>query len=143
MEIKELKDFEALDVYSLFWRLAIAVHEHPRYRDVPWEKFYAQVQDEFTDDQKKILIIESIMIGALTREELESCVSFTKDKNGVTYNRSNIKNLNPAELIEIVSEVLLEVSKIRVKLVNESEKKNSRDSVLISEKPMSEILVSL
>jgi hypothetical protein len=82
------------------------------------------------EDQEK-LIREAVMFVELQKEEVEALVCFCADKNGVPFSAENIKSLGPQDLVEIVVAVCLEISKIKINFVSESEKKNSKTSPLM------------
>jgi hypothetical protein len=88
-----------------------------------YEKFHAAFETK-TDAEKEVMIREAILFVKLEDEEIEALLSFTTDKNGVPYSKVNIKNLSPKDLHECIVAVCMELSRIKIDLVTEAEKKN-------------------
>lgn len=61
---------------------------------------------------------EIIKLGAetfnLSMEEICFLIGLVEDANGVPYSKSNIDNLKPNEIIDIIIEVCLEISRVTV-----------------------------
>jgi hypothetical protein len=64
----------------------------------------------------------------LEQDEVEAIIGFASDKNGIPYSPANLKNLSPDELHEIIVSVCMEIGRIRIELVSESEKKKLNTS---------------
>jgi hypothetical protein len=88
-----------------------------------YEAFYARVSLMPPRDQEK-LIREAALLVELKQEEVEAFACFAADPNGIPYDASNLKNLGPREIHEIIVAVCVEISKIKVDLISDGEKKN-------------------
>ena len=70
--------------------------------------------EKSTEEEKR----EIIKLGAetfnLSIEEICFLIGLVEDANGVTYSKSNIDNLKPNEIIDIIIEVCLEISRVTV-----------------------------
>lgn len=123
MQVLELKGFKSLRALNAFNALLLGLKMLPAYMHEDYETFYTRVKSLGEDEQKKLLK-EAAMFVELSKEEVEALVCFVADKNGVPYQAANIKNLSPDQLIDVIVAVCFEISKIKIDLVTESEKKN-------------------
>jgi len=122
-KVLPLVGFKALRAFNAFHALLLGVKMLPAYMGESYEDFLARIEEMPPDDQRKILLAGARHVN-LEKEELESLICFCTDKNGVPYSSENMKNLDPAELVEVIVAVCLEIGKIKITFVSESEKKN-------------------
>lgn len=125
MKVLELKGYRSLRALNAFHTLMLGLKMLPSYATEDYETFYSRVQLMSPQDQEK-LIREAAFFVELRPEEVEALVSFCADKNNVPYSAENMKSLKPDELIEIIVAVCVEISKIKIDLVTDAEKKNSQ-----------------
>lgn len=123
VKVLELKGYKSLRALNAFNALMLGLKMLPQYMGESYESFLARIHDMPHEDQKK-MIREAALFVELTKEEVEALVCFCADKNGVPYSSENLKNLGPAEQVEIIVEVCAEISKIKIDFVSETEKKN-------------------
>lgn len=107
----------------------------PQYAELTYEEFFESFKDK-SDEEKEKLIRESICFVELSKEEVLAAASFCCDANGVEYGSSNLDNLNPAEIMEVLVAVCMEIGKIKIDLVSESEKKKFQMSRLTCVPPL-------
>jgi hypothetical protein len=74
------------------------------------------------------MIREAVLFVELDEDEVKSLICFCTDKNGVPYTEENLKSLSPADLVEIIVAVSVQISKIKIDFVSEKEKKNLKIS---------------
>lgn len=122
MKVLELKGYKSLRAVNAFHTLMLGMKMLPAFLGESYESFNARTS-EFSDDEKLKLIKEAALFVELQEEEVKALVSFCTDANGYPYQASNINNLSPSELLECVVAVCFEISKIKVDLLSESEKK--------------------
>ncbi len=123
IKVLELRGYKSLKALQAFHTLLLGLKMLPAYMGETYEDFYDRVSKMPASDQEK-LVREAALFVELTKEELDSLVAFSADRNGVPYSAENMKNLGPKELHEIVVAVCMEISKIKIDLVSESQKKN-------------------
>lgn len=124
MKVLELKGYKSLRALNAFHALMLGVKMLPQYLGESYEEFYSRINAMPESDQEKI-IKEAALFVELQKDEVEALVCFCTDANGVPYGPENLKNLNPAQLIDVIVSVCMEIAKFKIDLVNESEKKNS------------------
>lgn len=95
----------------------------PMYMGESYETFYGRLQEMSESEQGK-MIREAALFVNLSKEEVDALVGFCCDKNGVPYEASNIKNLSPDQLIDVIVAVSQEIIKIKIDLVTDEQKKN-------------------
>lgn len=132
MKILPLKGYKSLRALNGFHALLLGLKMLPAYILEDYETFYASFKDK-TEDAKEKLIREAAVFVQLQQDEVEAIVSFATDGNGIPYTAVNVKNLDAGQLHEIIVAVCMEIGRIRIELVSESEKKNSLDSQSTSE----------
>lgn len=122
-KVLPLVGYKSLRALNAFHALLLGLKMLPAYLAEGYESFYASFAEK-SDEEKEKLIREAAVFVQLTQEEVEALVSFCSDKNGVPYSAVNVKNLNAGELHEIIVAVCMEIGRIKIDLVSESEKKN-------------------
>jgi hypothetical protein len=127
MKVLELRGYKSLRALNVFHTLMLGLKMLPAYVGEAYEDFFARVSDMPPADQEK-LIREAALFVELQKEEVEALVGFCADPNGVPYAASNLKNLGPKEIHEIIVAVCLEIAKIKIDLVSDAEKKNLKIS---------------
>lgn len=66
-------------------------------------------------DKRKVHFKFAVLFGAsLDPDELLSVCKFRKDKNGVAFSKENIQNITMSDLVNIVSDVCVELSEEKV-----------------------------
>lgn len=123
MKVLELRGYKSLKALNAFHALMLGLKMLPAYMGESYEDFYARVSEMDAASQEK-LIREAALFVELQKDEVEALVGFCCDPNGVPYSAENVKNLGPKELVEVIVAVCVEISKIKIDLVTESEKKN-------------------
>ncbi len=122
--ILPLIGYKSLRALNAFHALLLGLKMLPAYQMVGYETFYASFTDR-TDEDKEKLLREAVVFVQLQQDEVEAVISFASDKNGVPYTAVNLKNLGAGELHEIIVAVCMEIGRIKVDLVSETEKKKS------------------
>lgn len=123
MKVLELRGYKSLKALNAFHTLILGLKMLPAYCAESYEEFYSRISEMPPKDQEK-LIREAALFVDLQKEEVEAMVCFCTDRNGVPISPENIKNLSPAELVEMIVSVSMEIAKIKIDLISESEKKN-------------------
>lgn len=118
-ELKGIKSLRALNVFST---LSIGLKMTPDYAKLTFVDFFKLLQD-LPEDEQRAKLTEAVMVVQLEPDEVTSILSFCSDSNGVPYSHENIKNLGPAQIVDLIVAVCLEVSKIKIDSVSEAEKK--------------------
>lgn len=121
-EVIELKGYKSLRALNAFNALMLGLKMLPSYMNFSYEDFYLRM-DQMPDEDKLKLITEASLFVELQKEEVEALVCFCKDKNGVPFEASNLKNLGPKEMIDVIVSVCFEISKIKIDFVTDNEKK--------------------
>ncbi len=127
MKVLELKGYKSLKALNVFHSLMLGLKMLPAYIGESYEEFFARVQEMPAEDQEK-LIREAALFVTLDPDEVAALICFIPDANGVPYTSENIKGLSVDQIFECVVAVALEVSKIKINFVSESEKKNLKIS---------------
>lgn len=130
MKTLELKGFKSLRALNAFHTLMLGLKMLPAYMTESYEDFYSRIELMSEEDQEK-LIREAVLFVNLSEEEVEALICFATDPNGIPYGPSNVKNLNPSQLVEVIVAVCKAIAKIKVNFVSETEKKNFQTSQLI------------
>ncbi len=123
MRVLELKGYKSLKALNVFHALMLGLKMLPAYLNESYEDFYSKVELMSPEDQER-LIREAVLFVELQKDEVEAIICFCCDANGVPYTSENLKNLGPAQLIEIIVAVAKEIAKIKITFVSEAEKKN-------------------
>lgn len=122
-KVSELKGYKSLRALNAFSALMLGLKMLPAYMEEDYQPFLDRIQAMPPADQKK-MIREAAMFVQLEKDEVDSLIAFCSDKNGVAYDDTNMHNLGPDELVEVIVAVCSEVAKIKINFVSEDEKKN-------------------
>ncbi len=122
MKVLELKGYKSLQALNAFHKLILGLKMLPAYMTESYEDFLNRIEVMPIQDKEK-MIREAALFVELQKEEVEVMVGFCTDPNGVPWQAENIKSLGPAEIFECIVAVSMEMVKIKIDLVSESEKK--------------------
>lgn len=123
MKVLELKGLPSYFALQTFHKLMLGLKMLPAYMGESYEDFYARIEVLSSEAQEKF-IREAVLFVPLERDEIFSLLNFCTDANGVPYGIENSKSLKPDQLHEMMVGVCVEIAKIKVNFVSESEKKN-------------------
>lgn len=123
MKVLELKGYKAFRAFNAFHTLLLGLKMLPAYIHEGYDAFYTRFSELPESEQEK-MIKEAALFVELSKDELEALVSFCTDKHGVPYESTNIKNLTPDQLINVIVAVCKEIGKIKIDLLSPDEKKN-------------------
>lgn len=124
MKVLELKGYKSLRALNAFHTLMLGLKMLPAYMSETYEDFFARVSEMSEADQEKV-IRQAALFVQLEEDEVEALISFGTDKLGVPYSSVNKKNLGPGDIIDVIVAVCVEISKIKIDLVSDSQKKKS------------------
>ncbi len=123
MKVLELRGYKSYKALQAFHTLMLGLKMLPSYAGEKYEDFYARLDEMPEADQEK-LVREAALFVPLDQVELEALLCFATDKNGVPYSKENLGALGPKDLHEVIVAVAMEISRIKIDLVSESEKKS-------------------
>ncbi len=123
MKVAELKGFKSLRALNVFHTLMLGLKMLPAYMTEQYEEFYEKLSKMEPASQEK-LIREAALFVELQKEEVEALVCFCSDPNGVPYSKENLASLGPDQILEVIVSVCMEISKIKIDIISEREKKN-------------------
>lgn len=109
-------------------KLLLGLKMLPEYENIKYAEFFESFR-EMDDSEKESKIRIAAAFVELTVEELQAIICFGSDSNGIAYTSANLKNLKPDEIFEVIVAVALEVSRIKITLVSQEEKKKLSTSV--------------
>lgn len=119
LPLKGTKSLAALRVTS---HLLMGYKMLPALLGTSYQVFHESFK-EMPEFEKETIIRQAVAFVEVSPEDVEAMASFCTDANGIPYSKANIKNLGPDELMEIVVAVAMEISRIKINLVSEEEKK--------------------
>lgn len=123
MNILPLKGPKSVRALQAFQVLVLCGNMLPEYMGMPRED-YAQMADELDEEAKEKLLRKILVTIPTQDEEIYVLAGFVTDKHGVPYSKVNIDNLGPGEIVEILVAVCMALSKIKVTMLTDEEKKN-------------------
>jgi len=122
VKVLPLKGYKSLKALNAFNALLLGLKMLPMYRSTSYEVFYEGFNEK-SEGEKETFLREAVAFVQLEQDEVEAVIGFACDPNGIPYGPANLKNLNPSELLEVIVAVCMEIGRIKVTLVSESEKK--------------------
>jgi hypothetical protein len=122
MKILPLKGYRSLKALNAFHTLLLGLKMLPLYVGEDYETFYEGFNQK-SDAEKEKLLKEACLFVPLQSDEVDALLAFATDKNGIPFSDVNSKNLGPSEIVDCVVSVCMEIGKIKIELLSESEKK--------------------
>jgi hypothetical protein len=132
VKVLPLKGYKSLRALNAFHALLLGLKMLPAYSEQSYESFFESFNQK-TEQEKETLIREAVVFVELAEDEVESLISFATDKNDIPYSQVNLRNLSPAEMHETIVAVCMEIGRIKIDLVSQTEKKNCPPVLSISE----------
>lgn len=123
MKVAKLKGLDSYYACQAYNKLVLGLKMLPAYYHEDYTTFVDRISKMPFEDQEKVLREAAIFV-KLDPEEFMSMAKFTCDANGVPFDSSNVNNLTPDMIHEIIVAVSLEILKIPVRLIPEAQKKN-------------------
>lgn len=123
IKVLELRGYNSLRALNAFSALMLGIKMLPEYMLEDYDSFMKRVQ-ELPEDKQKELLFQAARHVQLEQGEVEALICFCTDKNGIPYRSENLKNLSPDQIVEIIVAVCYEISKIKIDIISDSEKKN-------------------
>lgn len=117
-----LVGMKSLRALNAFHTLLLGLKMLPAYFQLDYVTFFESFEEK-TEAQKETLLREAAAFVQLSDDEVHALVSFSTDVNGVAYGPSNVANLKPDELFEVIVAVCMEIGRIKIDLVSAAEKK--------------------
>lgn len=130
MQVLPLVGTKAYSALIAVQKLLMGLKMLPEYEKQPYVEFFESFR-EMSDADKENHIRMAAAFVELTVEELQAIICFGTDANGIAYTSANLKNLKPEEIFDVIVAVALEVSRIKITLVSQNEKKKLSTSVSI------------
>lgn len=118
-----LVGYKSLRALNAFHMIMMGLKMIPIYAFIPYEEFF-QSFEEKTQPEKDMFLREGLAIIELQEDEIEALLGFCTDPNGIPYGKANVKNLDLKTIYDCCLMVLIEISKIEITFITESEKKN-------------------
>lgn len=118
--IKGYNCYRAYQVYRdillasyIFWNAnKVYLSEKPEEKET-YKDFLKRFENSSEEEKREIIKLGADTFN-LSFEEVSFLIGQVEDANGVPYSKANMNNLKPQEIIEIIIEVCLEISKVTV-----------------------------
>jgi hypothetical protein len=127
MSVLPLKGYKSLKAYHAFNALMLGLKMLPAYLAEGSQEFFDRIEKMSPEDQKT-MIVEAAKFVEIQQDELEAIICFCKDSNGVPYGKEQMNNMSLEDIQKCIVAVCVEISKIKIDFVTESEKKNLKIS---------------
>lgn len=122
IKVDPIRGFKSLRAINVFSTLMLGLKMVPEFVVEEHDDFLERVHN-LPEDEKRRLFKRAVEIVELERGEVAACLSFVRDPNGVPYSSLNMDNLSHTEIINAVTEVCMEISRMEVSSLTEDEKK--------------------
>jgi hypothetical protein len=123
MKVLELKGYKSLRAFNAFHTLMLGLKMLPMYIGESYERFYENMK-ELPESEQESMIRQAALFVELTKDEVEALASFCTDANGIPFQASNINNLSPDQIVDVIVSVCKEIAKFKIDLLTDKEKKN-------------------
>lgn len=123
IKTKELEGYESFLALQVWYKVMIGYKMFAPNAHFELEKFFEHLGD-MDDAEKEKCVREALLITPLSKEDIELVSVFCSDANGVSFKQENMRKLSPSQVHDILAKVFMEITKIKINLLSEDEKKN-------------------
>lgn len=123
LKVLPLEGLKSLRAFNVYHTLLLGYKMLPAKLSMTYEKFLEEFEGQNEDDKIKTLREAAAMI-PLEQEEVDALTSFCCDINGIPLTKINTAKMSPAQLIDVIVCVCMEISKIKLYSIGEDVKKN-------------------
>lgn len=123
IKVLELKGYNSLRALNAFSALMLGIKMLPEYMLEDYDSFMKRVT-ELPEEKQKAILLQAARHIELDRGEVEALVGFCADPNGIPYRAESLKSLSPDKIVEMIVAVAFEISKIKIDIISDTEKKN-------------------
>lgn len=127
-EVLKIEGLKSQPTLAAYGALLMGLKMTPEYAFKSYEEFLDMVHKLPEEDIKKIFR-SAFHFVPMEEDELLSFLRWVKDPNGVPFSHVNVKNLSLEAIREAVVAVCLEITRFKIDLVSDDEKKNSLTSL--------------
>ena len=113
MKIKELKGLKAVKALNVYVKLVIGLALTHLNKEKTIEGFL-KAFEEYAPEKRRELLKFACLIVQLEDDEIEALTRFAQDDNGIAYERPSLAYLKPSEVVNIMTDVALAVSEVKV-----------------------------
>lgn len=122
MRILPLVGYNSIKALHAFQALILGLKMLPINLDKTFPE-YSFDFNEKTDAEKETMLRQAVAFVDLSKDEIESILSFATDPNGIPYSKISLAQMKLETIFEIIVQVCLEIGRIEIRLVSEEEKK--------------------
>lgn len=122
IKVDPLKGVKALSALNAFSAVIIGYKMLPIHLTETFDEYFQNFRD-MDDAKKEAILRKALFFVELDQGEVLSLISFVRDPNGVPYTRHNVNNLSIVDLHEALVAVCLEIGRIDIDIIGDSEKK--------------------
>lgn len=112
-KIKPLKGLKALKAFNVYYKLVIALSTSFYNKEKSFQGFLEKFES-YDESERKHLLRHACVFVFLDEDEVEALTRFAVDEQQIAYESAAVKTLEPARIIDIMSEVAFEISKCKV-----------------------------
>ena len=123
LKVLSFEGLKSLRAFNVYHSLLLGYKMLPSKITMTYEDFLNEF-DGATDEEKEKTIREAAAFVPIEQDELDALTSFCADTNGIPYTRVNTAKMTPAQLVDIIVAVCMEISKIKLYSIGEDVKKN-------------------
>lgn len=113
MTIRELKGLRAVKALNSYSLLLLGLSFTPLNEEKSSKEFLEKFQ-ELPEDEKRKYLRYACTVVRLDEDDIESLTYFASDENGIAYEKPALAALSPSEIAEIMVEVALKISGIKL-----------------------------
>ncbi len=122
IKVLPLTGLKSLHAFNAYNAVLFGLHLTPAHVGQGEDAFYDWF-DALSEAEKEKQIRYAISLAKISEEEIKDLLAFTTDPNGLPYSEVNIGGLQPFEIVELMTAVCMELSKIKLRSISEEAKK--------------------
>ncbi|MGB2579415.1 hypothetical protein AAIR98_001334 [Elusimicrobium simillimum] len=119
LPLKGLKSIWALNAYNT---LLFGLATEQALTGQPFEETYKNFE-ALPLEAKELQLRRAISIVNLPEDDMRSLICFAQDANGVPFTDANTARMSPEDIVEVLTAVCLEISKIKIRSISDDVKK--------------------
>lgn len=110
----DLKGLKSPSGFQVLYSLLIGYYTIPSFNEDGTFEEFIKGFEKLPREEKRKIIAKSVCVTPLKEEEYLNVLCFAKDENGIPYSKENVENLSYEQIMEIVIDVCLAYTDVRV-----------------------------
>lgn len=121
--VKQARGVAGARAFQVYHRLVFGLNMTPLNAGKKYDEWVREFEAKTDEDKRRDLAVACLLVD-LEPEEMHALLALASDPNGNPLGPENVSGLPPNEIVEIMTDVCMELSKIPLYSLTSEQKKN-------------------